>query len=185
MYLVIDTETGGVDPQKHSLLTAYFALYSDDLNFINDLEVTPSSDEYVISPKALEINNINLVEHSKGAEPSASMRLGNFLSFATYTYGTRPIPVGHNVEFDLQFVYNNLLSKRDWEHYVSYRKLDTSSVIQFLQLTGHLSSNLRGSLQETAKHLDVTGGEAHNARGDVETTVNVLKALRDVVKEEK
>jgi oligoribonuclease (3'-5' exoribonuclease) len=38
-YIWFDTETGGLNPKIHSLLTAYFAIVDKDLNLIAELSL--------------------------------------------------------------------------------------------------------------------------------------------------
>ena len=67
-YMWFDCETGGVDPDKHSLLTAYFGIYNEDLVLIDelDLQLKPSDlSKLVVQPEALKVTGIDLNEHLK------------------------------------------------------------------------------------------------------------------------
>ena len=65
--LFIDTETGGLYPDKHSLLTVAFAMYEDGEVKAEAMWAIKSKD-YVVNAAALKINNINLVEHDSIAK---------------------------------------------------------------------------------------------------------------------
>src|SRR6185369_4630353 len=144
-YLAFDVEAGGVT-DDHSLLSAYFVVIDEDLKKVYgelDLLVKPDNGNYVITPQALEVNKINLIEHDKVAitESKAGQLLYNFLKTHAPDGTTKLTPLGHNIAFDVQFIKKHLLNKA-FNQYVSYRMLDTSSIIQFFKLTGLVSRDL-------------------------------------------
>ena len=63
MYLAFDTETSGLDPTKHNLLTACFIVLNDNLVEIDRLNLNIKYNEYNITIKAMEINKIDLIKH--------------------------------------------------------------------------------------------------------------------------
>jgi len=83
MFLALDTETGGIGPDK-SLLTLYAVALDDNLNPVAfsgddfkvaggilelDLKLKPDDGIYRVTGEALGINGINLSEHDKEAIP--------------------------------------------------------------------------------------------------------------------
>ena len=64
-YICFDTETSGLDHTKYNLLTAHFIILNKDLERIDSLDLKIKHPHYTIHPKALEINNIDIVSHTK------------------------------------------------------------------------------------------------------------------------
>jgi DNA polymerase III epsilon subunit-like protein len=182
MYLVLDTETGGLDPQKHSLLTASFVVLDDDLKQVDKVDLSIAPDEaYRVTPEALRVNKIDIVEHSQVAMDVlfARTKLCEFLDL--WSKKGRLTVVGHNVGFDLRFIYAQLLPQAEWESRCSYRVLDTQVVAQFLQLTGVIPGG-SASLKSLAMQFGVPQLEAHTASDDALVTAEVLRRLFGSVK---
>lgn len=183
-YLATDTETGGVTSGV-SLLTVYFAVLDASLNVIDELQLKlkPSDGIYHVTGEALGVNRIDLVEHDKAAitKSEAGALLYNFLNKHSPQGATKLIPVGHNVAFDLQIIYSELLNKQTMQRFVSYRMLDTGVIAQFLKLTDVIPEEVSGGLGSLVKLFGVEQREAHNEKADTLMTVDVLKAMTRVV----
>lgn len=181
-YIAFDCETGGLT-NDYSLLTAYFVILEADLTTIVgelDLKIKPDAGKpYVVSGEALGINKINLTEHDKTAIPqtAAATVFYNFLNEHNKDGRTKFIPVGHNVVFDEEFVKGRLLSAANWNRYISYRRMDTGVIAQYLKLTGHIPKDVSGSLGSLAEALGVSLTNAHNAKADTVATVKVLRKM--------
>jgi DNA polymerase III alpha subunit (gram-positive type) len=187
-YIALDTETGGIGPEV-SLLTAYFAVLDEDMNVIDelDLAIKPDDNVYHVTAEALSINKINLVEHQAKAitRGKAGELLRGFLvknAPVNTLQDKRLIPLGHNVTFDLEKIYQHILNKSKAQKFISYRTLDTGSIGRFLITAGIIPNTVSGSLGSYVKHLGVKTREAHTARGDVEMTVDVMKAMLSLVR---
>lgn len=181
-YIAFDCETGGLT-NDYSLLTAYFVILEADLTTIVgelDLKIKPDAGKpYVVSGEALGINGINLTEHDKVAIPqtAAATVFFNFLNEHNKDGRTKFIPVGHNVVFDEEFLKGRLLSSANWNKYISYRRMDTGVVAQYLKLTGHLPKDVSGSLGSLSAALGINLTNAHNAKADTIATVKVLRKM--------
>jgi DNA polymerase III alpha subunit (gram-positive type) len=185
-YLAFDTETGGLDPKESSLLTAYFAILDDNLNTIDSLslKVKPDDGLFKANPEALAINKINLEEHDAAAVTyqEAGAQLAKLIAKHSSKYD-KLTPIAHNIEFDLSFVYEHLLSKKLWENGVSYRKIDTAQIANFLKLAGLLDNKQQVNLGGLAETLGVQffGDGAHSAQADVEVMIGVLGQFKKLV----
>jgi len=180
--LFVDTETGGLDPQKHSLLTAAFAVWEDGF-IIDTLEVKIAHEEYVVTPKAMEINQIDLRE-PRGDSYSfeSAMRIKTFI--AAHFGEDKPTLVGQNVGFDIGFL-KELFIPYMYEIVFSHRSIDTASVMRFLQTSGLTA--LQGSgLDDAIKHYNIQLSEEdrHTSLGDVLATVEVYNMLLADIKGE-
>ncbi len=201
-YFVFDCETGGVREDKDSLLSLAGVLLDYNLNEIDSINlfIKPDDGRYKVTARAMEINNIYLVEHNKKAIPitQAADELQNFL--CTHTVMGKLIPVGHNVDFDIRFTRYHLfpepetdvpgqfLNKRHtWDNLFTKRSLDTASTARFLQLTGFLPNEdeLDCSLRSLAEFFGLLDNPTnlHNAEYDARLTCNVLRKLKQLAEE--
>ncbi len=182
-YLAFDVESGGTEAE-HSLLSAYFVVIDEDLKTVYgelELLVKPDDGNYVTTAQALEVNKIDLIAHDKVAIPEskAGTLLYNFLQLHAPNGTTKLTPLGQGIFFDIQFVKRHLLNK-SFNHFVSYRVLDISSVIQFFKLIGLVSRDLAGSLSEIATHFGISTitNVPHTAKGDTWMSIEVLRKLK-------
>lgn len=179
MYLFLDTETGGLDPAEHSLLTAHFALVdSESLETLKELSLAiRPSEVYKVTAGALMVNKINLADHWQAAQPAweAADQLRAFLGEPH----ERPplVPVGWNVGFDINFVRQQLLP--EWGELVSYRTIDLQSVVRFLADAGVMPkvNGLAGAAEFFG--LNISGH--HDAAFDTRLTMKVFRKVRDLV----
>ncbi len=186
MYIVLDTETGGIGLDK-SLLTAYFMVCDDQFQKVDDLYLVVKPDDgiYRVNGEAMGINKINLVEHDKVAitYKKAGTALYQFLVKSFARKMDRMIPVGHGMSGDLDHIFDKLMARATWETFVSYRRLDTSIALQFLKSCGVFPETVSGSLESLVEHFGIKrDGELHDAKVDAELTRDVLVKLVDEIK---
>lgn len=171
-YLVLDTETGGLDPLKNSLLQFGGIVTDRDFRIVDVLTFRVKSSPLLHEhPKALEINGINIEEHNANpatlGREDAKKRLEEFLAAHT-NVGARPlIPCGWNPAFDVGFVKQIFI---EWEFFCKYFNYDIASVAQKAKRDGTIPDDLRG-LHATARYcgLPVAGGW-HDALVDADLT---------------
>lgn len=191
-YLWFDTETGGTNPKIHSLLTAYFAICDKDLNLIDELylQLKPSDPSKLnLTQEAMEINKINIEEHLN--DPATVTyevgreKLLEFLAKNKIKGKRRSFqPCGHNVAFDKEMIWNQMISQEDFEKEVHYRTIDTSSITNFLKDVGILPEDL-GNLGSLVAHYKTPQREAHTAKDDVLMNIDVYRAMRDQMRAKK
>lgn len=188
-YLWFDCETGGIDPNVHSLLTAYFAVVDEDLNFIDDLylQLKPQDlSKIVVTKEAMDITGINLEEHL--ADPATITYeegravLEEFLKKHKIKGKRRSfMPAGHNVQFDKDMIWAQMMPREDWEKLVHYRTIDTSAVCAFMKAIGFFPSDV-GSLTSLVEYYKIPMKEAHNAKGDVQMNIEVFRSMVNAFK---
>jgi len=181
VYLAFDTETTGLDPTKHNVLTAYFVLLDESLNKIDSLALSIRRGEYVVSAKALEINKIDLVEHNK---ISASLfesrkKFEDFIS----PYNDL-ICIGHNVQFDIDFILSNKILSRELykKHFNIEKKVDTLLILRKIKNDRKLPSEQSLSLSKITDFLNIklVGNENfHTAEYDILITIELLKYIKE------
>lgn len=185
--LIIDTETGGLDPGRYSILSIAAAIWDDSI-------VGDSFEAYILEPnlhverEAMEVNRIDLQWLQKnGLAPSEAVsRLHSFLdkSFG-HVPDRRPITLaGHNVSFDISFLKRlYTLAGVNFDDFYSHRALDTASLIQFLILAGRMPLS-EASSTAAFSHFGITfgAGERHSALGDAIATAKLLSKLIELVR---
>ena len=184
MFVFIDTETGGLTTD-YSLLTVAAAITDAEFNLVDKLcfGLRPVS-HYVTHPEAMRVNNICLADHAQTALYTDTAR-EQFRAFLTSGSAHAPkrrlIPAGHNVAFDLNFVWAHLLPESDWKQVCGYPSYDTAVIARFLASEGLIPSNAF-SLSAMRTLFGIETGSAHNAENDVLATIEVAKHFRAILK---
>jgi DNA polymerase III alpha subunit (gram-positive type) len=191
-YLPMDTETGGLDPKKTDVLTIYIGVMDENFKLVDelDLKLKPNDRLPICEASALKVNGINLQEHL--ADPStityseANLKILAMLKKYLKKTGrySNLIPIGHNLPFDLNFIHEHLCGQEDWEKIVHYRTIDTNPIVGFLKDAGWFPREL-GNLGSVVDYLKVPKRNTHNAREDSLMTVDVYKAILDLMKSKK
>lgn len=193
-YLWSDCETGGKKKEKHPLLQAYFAVYNDKMEFVDELELFLKPDEgdhttVCVEQEALDVTGINIEEHFKSPNTitytEGRKLLLDFLTKHKIPNKRKHFRLsGHNVAFDLGFINTYLLDEDEWEKLVHYLLIDTLRICTFLQDCGLIAGDI-GNLGSLVEYFGIPKDQAHNARGDIKMNVGVYKALLQMMKERK
>lgn len=163
MYLFVDVETGGLDPQRHSLLTLGVVLADDQFNEIKTHSFLFSCDEYHVTAEALNVNGIDVTAlRMLGVDYSAAQ--------AVFNSNSKAIIAGWNVAFDVSFI-------KHWINPVkmSYRMLDVQSIFRFMYPME------RGSLKDAAIKLEMQDMPDHSALLDARVTLQIARKIKSLV----
>jgi DNA polymerase III epsilon subunit-like protein len=188
-YFIVDCETTAPPHKNGTLLTVYADLLDENFKVIDsiDLKIRPDDGIYRVDPYSMQVNGIDLVKHHKKAtkESKASGSLQDFICRNNMGQ-QRLVVIGHNVSFDISFL-KRLITAKFWDQNFSRKVIDTGSIAEFLCLTGLLpnSEQMNCSLKGLAEHFGFSYDGAHEAKFDVQLTLNVLKRLLALVKESK
>lgn len=181
----IDTETGGFAGTSLLSIGLYtpptlladfeisgFKMYTQAS--ILDIKVKPPDGKYIVEARALEINQINLVEHDKQAIPYKEAATLIYDCLHKWSNGgkNKLTVLGKNTYFDLLRIWE-VISRNTWEQFCSYRVLDLNSALAFVKHKGH---DLPDSLEALAKHFNIEH-DAHTALSDAIVTHEVYKKL--------
>lgn len=183
MYIFLDNEMGGLDKEKYSLLSSYLMIVNDDFQFVDDLYLylKPDDEIYKVCGEAMNINHIDLKVHDTKAitYKEGATKLYKWLHKATDGGKIKLTPAGHGVYGDIEWLTHYTISRGSWEVFVSYRKLDTQAVVQFLKSCG-VFPEIDGSLESLARHFGIAVNESslHDAKYDTELTFQVFMKLR-------
>jgi DNA polymerase III subunit epsilon len=184
-YLFLDTETGGLDSGKHSLLS--IGLVVGDMGVVrHSMEILVKHETYVVSAGGLRVNRIDLVKHDAVAlEPVEAMAVLDVFLQQYFPCVKEPIfLVGHNVAFDRDFlgVFFAQLG-RPLEPRISHRLVDTHSIAAALRDAGKLDlDNLSSSVLFDHFGIQIPEEKRHTALGDALGTFELYWKLVELMK---
>lgn len=190
-YLWYDVETGGTDPNRHSILTAYFAIYNEQWEKLDELELflKPDEGDIVAVQEALEVTGIDIKMHLEDPRTVTCSEgkdiLITFLEKHKIKGKRRHYrPCGQNIGFDENFIMAQVVPEEEWRKLVHYRSLDTLTILTFLQDLGFLPKDL-GNLESQVEYFNIPKGRAHDAKEDIRMTVDVYRAYCRLLEEKK
>jgi DNA polymerase III epsilon subunit-like protein len=137
------------------------------------------------SPRALEVNG-KTIQQIMAAESPAVV----FNEFAGWMHGIlggvgRAMPVGHNVQFDIQFMkwaFNQYLRPLSYDNLFDYHSIDSFQIAFFKKVQIERSMKYT-QLTDLTRFYGIIH-DAHQAMGDVEATVEVLKRFTAETRDE-
>lgn len=182
--LVFDTETGGTNSKKHSVLSlGALAGDIDTGEVFEQFEVyhqLPSEDDYVISDGAFKIHKITAQDCMKKGVPTSEIQ-ERFADL--YLNNNCVLLGGHNVEFDIRMMCDQIydFDISEFDNTFTYRKLDTMPVIRLFAGVENMQQG--ATLKQAVKALgidmsDVKGATYHAALYDVIATFRILCKFR-------
>ena len=177
MKVFVDTETSGLDPRHHSILSV--CLGNKDIGY-KTFHIRPDPDN-IIDPKAMEVNKIDL----DGLWEDQSIAFLEYLQTMFAEHGQLE-PIGHNYMFDIGFI-QQVLGRRGYEKFFSRRYLDTMIIAKFidealLDREGKVVHRGGYSLKSLCEEYDIENEFAHTAEGDVRATETLYHKLVDYIK---
>lgn len=184
----MDCETFGMNPTKNPLATVYIALYTENDDFVADidLKVKPDNMEGLeVDAKTTEIHGIVWEDHIANPETitysEAAKKIESFLSEHKIPKAKKSFkPCGQNVAFDINYLINTIFTYESWDKLFHHRFLDTLIVLNYLQDMDLVPSDL-GSLTSLVEFFGLKTGDFHDARADIKMTVQVYKKQRELI----
>jgi DNA polymerase III subunit epsilon len=182
--IVFDTETGGLDPFIHSLLSIGLVSYDGTRR----TEIFVCEPDIGFHPRSMQVNGIDLDwirEH--GVSPREAV--AQVEAFLAETAPERPDPpammVGHNVAFDLSYmrrIYS--LAGQPFPREFSHRSIDTHTILWSLAVRGALPFDATSSDGAFKWFQIEPPPEArHTALGDAIATRDLLEQLLPLIAE--
>lgn len=183
-FAFIDTETGGVIPGKHTLLSIGIVIWDFSEGIIAQKEFYIKSKRYIVTKEAKKINKFDRDNHNKFAE-EPNIVIEKILSFL-YDYFPQDafIPLaGHNVQFDINFLKVFFKKQnRSYNQYFSHRAIDTYSVYKTLTLTNLITENINSS-HDAFSYFNIKVAQRHNALSDCIATVELYEKMLQLISE--
>lgn len=181
--LFIDTETGGVDCNKHSLLSIGLVVWDYNQGIIDSIEILIKNKKYLITKEAQRINKFNKEEHEKTAieHQKAIERILEFCSWH-FEKGLLIPLAGHNTQFDVGFIKVFLKNnKRSYNQIFSHRILDTYTLVRSLYYSGKINMDISSSAQ-AFKYFNIKIENRHTAKEDAIATAELFSRLLELLK---
>ena len=171
-YIVIDTETTGLDPKKHEMLSLGAIVMIDGV-ITETMDIKIRADISKADSKALEVNG-----YSERRWKYAVSSFRGFCLIRDFFYRHQDgVLVGHNVQFDIKFL--RALSAR-WQSddngliLMPYPYIDTMDLARASLAPYGLQSV---SLDKICEFLGWERRAAHTALSDCEDCIKLLRAL--------
>jgi DNA polymerase III epsilon subunit-like protein len=188
-YLLIDTETTGLFFTQNGLIQAAGLILDNNLNEIERFCVDICPDEpFEISPESIEITGFTLDRINTGIsyQEFCEFFLGMLQKYFSVN---KPILIAQFLPFDYSYLYS-VFSKRNMHQelceILGNDFIDTKCIVNMLNLKANVSNQPlpfpNTSLSKPGGLKDVLGIDqskftAHDALGDCEATLEVLKRL--------
>lgn len=179
--LFIDTETGGLNPSQHSLLSIALVVWQE-YEIIDTIEILINDGVLYTTEKALKINGIDLVEHVKLAKsPIEAIQEFNSFLLLHFKSDEKITLAGHNINFDVNFLRHFLtLNNYSSSNWFSHRYVDTSTILYYLYLSGKINQKAISSKQAFELFgIKVVG--RHTALGDAMATAKLFTVLLKLI----
>jgi DNA polymerase-3 subunit epsilon len=178
--LFVDTETGGINPDKDSLLSIGLVLWEDG-SIKDSKEIFIKHEEYFIVDRAKRINRIEIDFLNKYGinELDAISEVMDFCK-KHFKNNDKVTLAGHNITFDVGFLkklfYRN---KVKFGMLFSHRYIDTATILKYLYIAGKINVNISSS-DAAFKHFNIKVDKRHSALNDAIATAELFTNLLDV-----
>lgn len=193
-YLGFDLETGGFNKKEHTILDAYFAIWDENWNLLDELRLymTDDNGDTNATEEALSVTGINIEEHLKRPD------------LLTYTQGREKLMemlekhkikgkrthyrfLGQNiVNFDIPFMQEQGFFTE--EHIkkcgINHNSLDTTSIVTWLKEIDVLPNSI-GSISSLIDYFELPKGKAHTSKDDVHMQKDVYIRLCNLLRKRK
>ncbi|MCW7479454.1 3'-5' exonuclease [Leptospira bandrabouensis] len=180
--LILDTETGGIDPNTDSILTIAMLKYEEALtNPPTEIGIIPYGKK--IKKSAIKYNNINNDLNNINFLPKeeAGKFITNYLENKFDLTVDKITLLGHNIGFDINFLKTFFKDLDiDFYKYFSYRSIDTASILLFLYDVGKIKTPAFSLKEAYNLYINKNNNlfSSHQAFGDVFMTYYLYKSLK-------
>lgn len=181
MYCVIDTETTGLDPEKHALVQVAFGLKSDLRNkhFDEVAEFKMTYGRYYVDSRALEVNGLTIEDLDKWPDRETSITaMQDWIADKVTMYG-KLRPIGHNYKFDEGFLIQ-VCGVAGYAAQFSRDFLDTKVIALFVDEAKGRTKNSY-SLDSLRNYYHISRAGNHEAMKDIRDTAEILRKLMDAL----
>jgi DNA polymerase-3 subunit epsilon len=199
-YLVIDTETTGLNPDKHTIITLSASLFDSNYNLVSSFDgYNDSWEEYECDLNALKVNgfrfgnrsnigenikNLALKEQLKNQFASYSCLQYMIKSFSNYLATNEKIDyvIGMNVKFDLSFIHaTSKLTKVNLDNAIPHKVIDPLVVANALFDSGVLKDIKSINSKNLYEKFDIPYQGIHNSHVDVQLTFELWKKMKTMI----
>lgn len=181
--MFIDTETGGLDPRKHSLLSVGVVVWDDSFGELFAEEYYIRYENYCVTKTAARINHFDETKQKEiSMDPNHVVeKLIDIKKRFFEQYESIPL-AGHNISFDVQFLRQLFdMCGRSYEKLFSHRLVDTYSIIKFLTDCRLVPKTVNSSAS-AFKYFGITVNGRHTSLGDAKATMQLYAKLLAVLR---
>jgi ribonuclease T len=178
--LIIDVETGGLDPATDAICSLAAVVYNDGPE--ESLHLLIDDPSGAKNPEAMALHGITQNDiNATGVGPWVAVQRIKGLLQRNDMRG-RVVLAGHNLPFDVGFLKRLYrLAGEPYELQFSYGGLDTKVAALMLEAAGRIEP-ATSSLVHAAPAVGVAHNEAHDALADAMATAKVLKRMIDLIR---
>lgn len=178
--LVLDFETGGLDPATDAICSLAAVVYNDGPE--ETLHLLIDDPEGAKNPDAMAVHGITQEDiNATGVGPWVAVQRLKAMLQRNDMRG-RVVLAGHNLTFDVGFLRRLYrLAGEDYRAQFMYGGLDTKSAALMFEQAGRLRFD-SSSLVDVAPALGVKHEGAHDALADAVVTAKVLKKMTDLIR---
>lgn len=180
--LFVDTETGGLNPFKHSLLEVGLVAQVNG-HQTGVLQFYVKHDSYEITEKAMQVNKLNIDDvNNEGIDTKEAAE--KMKTFVLEHFGNeKPVLCGHNPSIDKYMIRQQIFSANglEMDDLISHRMIDTMSIIWALHLAGALPYEACSS-SGAFEYFGISIRERHKALDDCLATAELLLKLIERVR---
>jgi DNA polymerase III subunit epsilon len=172
----IDTETSGLDPRLHEVLSLCIMPVNDqldDLGIALNLRIKAVNP---VDPKAISLNHLDSTVGFTKSE--AWTRIKEWRK----KYGiVKIIPLGHNIAFDIMFLKTLMPNISDFQDIFHYRFKDSMILAQIINdvyyRTNHIKYFQSVGLEKVSDKLGIPNSTAHSSESDARTSLLCYKKM--------
>lgn len=169
-YLILDTETGGLNSKENPVLELAASVYDED-GYVSKESFYACFEPYLsMDCKALAINGFYERRQKPESQSHNQSQIEKLVCWSGYVLKKyNPTLVGQNLKFDLDFVdsLTEHYNIKGWSKMWNYHTLDTSQIAYVLREAGVLETD-RFNLAALSKAYGIQNPAAHTAAADVE-----------------
>lgn len=185
--LWFDTETTGLDPEKHGIIQ-FACLVEIDGKVKEQFEVKMKPPGTEISEEALKVNGYTRESLESFNSPFyAKRQITDMLSVYVDKYdpSDKFIPAGQNIQFDIDMLHS--LFKHTKDNYMfsfinSRGKIDLMAMTSLLQYLGKMPELENQKLVTVANYFGIDTSKAHDAIEDIRMTREVFLKMKGLIK---
>ncbi len=164
--MVTDTETGGLDPDKYSLLAVGTVVIDLDDGKIHEqwdaFHKLPSLESYRTTPQALQVNKLNITEVFEKGMPSEELCAKLVDTWQNHACVAN---AGQNWNFDRKFMARRLFRVTDDEFERTFSRQGRFNVIDTLSIARLLTGNLPVKGMNLASLVKAFGVDMSDIKG--------------------
>jgi DNA polymerase-3 subunit epsilon len=180
-FLVVDTETGGLNSDTTSILSIAGVVWEPQKKIKPLFDFYICEDEIITEERALQVNKIDLaVVKQEGLSPSEAVIEIKKKLDKRFGPDRKPIMlVAHNAPFDVGFIKRLYkLAKQDYYADFYSRALDTCSILHYLMILGKVQGyRASADVLFEATSVKIPKKDRHTAKGDALATARALEKL--------